>query len=77
MQSFRRAIGRGQAVIAFDAVYRCQEFYRKKGTPRRIWAWAVKNQLWDEQMRYCRQVTGPLAWAYIDRCGDDRHIYDN
>jgi hypothetical protein len=53
MQSNRRQIRRGHAVIAWDAVARRAEMVTRRGCPRVVWHWAVRNRMPETEADYC------------------------
>ncbi len=63
--SLRRQIKRGKAIIVFDNVVKQNKVVFKKGTPRSIWAWSVKNKNTEEQDRQNALITMPILQSDI------------
>jgi hypothetical protein len=64
-------------VIAWDAVARRAETVTRRGCPRVVWDWAIRNRMPEAEADYCGRVTGPLSKEFIDDHCDSRDIYDN
>jgi hypothetical protein len=77
MQSVRRAIKRGNAVIAHDPVTRGMMVYTRKRKDKTVWVWAIRNRSSETEFSHAGMVTLPLTKKYIDGCGADRFIYRN
>jgi cell wall assembly regulator SMI1 len=65
MQSTRRQIKRGGAVIAFNNVSKSAEIITKKHTSSRMWNGAVKNRMLHAEDEYIGSVTNPLTHEQI------------
>lgn len=61
MQSVRRQIKRGNAVIAFNNVTKSAEIIQKKGTDSNIWIYALKNRISESEEVYIDSITLPLS----------------
>lgn len=61
MQSVRRQIKRGNAVIAFNNVTKSAEIISKKGTDSNIWIYALKNRISESEEVYIDSITLPLS----------------
>ena len=65
MQSLRRQIIRGNAVIAFDNILK-QEYVRaRKGSNDMEWRLAKSNEMKASEQNYIDSVTVPLRRGYI------------
>lgn len=76
MQSASRMIKRGNAVIAFDEVTKQNEFVAKRGTSKKIWAWAVKNEMKLTEHEYRESITDPLTHEMVEK-STKRNITNN
>jgi len=72
--SLRRQIKRGKAIIVFDNVVKQNKIVLKKGTPRSIWDWSVKNKNTEEQDRQNALITIPILQSDILK-STKKHIF--
>ena len=65
MQSLRRQIKRGNAVLAFNAVSKKVDVFTRKNTNSKIWNYAVRNRMEASEDVYMDAVTMPLSQSDI------------
>lgn len=75
MQSVRRAIKRGNAVMAFDNVTKQVYVSYKKGTDRKSRSIALRDRMLASEDSYCRNVTNPLTHVMV-RDSKDRRVFN-
>jgi len=61
MQSIRRQIRRGNAVVAFNNVTKSAEIIQKRHSSKDVWSYAVRNRLSESQYVYIDSITLPLS----------------
>lgn len=67
MQSLRRQIKRGNAVIAFDSVTKSEYVCAKRGSTEAEWRFANSNRMKFSEEEYLGYVTRPLIQSEIQR----------
>ena len=60
MQSVRRAIKRGNAVMSFDNLTKQVKTVIKRGTEKKAWNYAVKMRMSLTEEEYCKSVINPI-----------------
>lgn len=60
MQSVRRAIKRGNAVMSFDSLTKQVKTVIKRGTEKKSWEYAVKMRMPLTEEEYCNSVVNPI-----------------
>lgn len=67
MQSLRRQIKRGNAVLTFDNVTKSLQTVTRRGSERESWRNALKNRMEYSEKIYMESVTMPLSEVDILR----------
>lgn len=76
MQSTRRKLLRGNAVMVISEVTKRPEIIEKKGSTKEVWNHALKNQAKETMFAYCQSITKPITKAMILKAEQkgQRHI---
>lgn len=74
MQSIRRQIKRGNAVLALNAVTHGLQVVQKTGTEKDVWKNAIRNRADVSEQEYMDNITIPLSQKEIIE-SDQRFIF--
>ncbi len=74
MQSIRRQIKRGHAVLALNHVTKSLELVQKKGTSRDVWNNAVHDRAQASEQEYMDNITLPLSQKEIIE-SEERRVF--
>lgn len=74
MQSIRRQIKRGNAVLTLNAVTHGLQVVQKKGTEKDVWRNAIRDRADASEQQYMDNITMPLSQKEIVE-SDQRHIF--
>ena len=74
MQSIRRQIKRGNAVLALNAVTHGLQVVQKTGTEKDVWRNAIRDRADASEQEYMDNITMPLTEQEIFE-SKDRHVF--
>jgi hypothetical protein len=74
MQSIRRQIKRGNAVLALNAVTHGLQVVQKTGTEKDVWRNAILDRADASEQEYMDNITMPLTEQEIFE-SKDRHVF--
>lgn len=74
MQSIRRQIKRGNAVLALNAVTHGLQVVQKKGTEKDVWRNAIRDRADASEQEYMDNITMPLTEQEIFE-SKERHVF--
>lgn len=75
MQSIRRMILRGNAVMLLNNVTKAPELIIRKEVSKKVWAFAVRNRLVEAELRYVGSITVPLTKDDLYNAPKKGHIF--
>lgn len=74
MQSIRRQIKRGNAILALNAVTHGLQVVQKTGTEKDVWRNAIRDRADASEQEYMDNITMPLSEKEIVE-SDQRHVF--